>query len=207
MIPKIIVQTSKTKLEKYVVDSLLLMAPGWEYIHFTDEEIIQFFNENKIDEFENIVEKFHSMPSGPHKADLFRYYFIYLKGGVFIDSDAMLEMDLNKIAKNYSFFSVNSSVFYGTIFQGFMGATSKNEIIYKCLKDAYMINTNELADDYPLLCRNMYNIIYNNYFDFEIKIYHEGFYNDYAFKCYNDDNEIILLHYPRDKIIPNKIIS
>ena len=43
-----------------------------------DNEIIEFFKNNKLDEFPNIIEKFYSMPTGAHKADLFRYYFLYI---------------------------------------------------------------------------------------------------------------------------------
>jgi hypothetical protein len=160
-----------------------------------------------LDEFSNIVDKFNSMPTGPHKADLFRYYFIYIKGGVYIDYDAMLEIDIEDIIQEYSFFSVNSSVISNSIFQGFIGSTPKNDIIYKALKNTYNIDCVRLSQEYHLLCRNLFTIIRegNHNSDNNIKLYHEGYYDDDTWKCFNDDNQIILLHYWRNKIIPNKI--
>ena len=49
------------------------------------------------------------MERGAHRADLFRYYYLYMEGGVFIDSDAMLMKDLNEIVADYEFFTVDSS--------------------------------------------------------------------------------------------------
>jgi len=83
-------------------------CPDWTYIHFTDNDIITFFNNNPLDEFSNIIDKFNSIKNGAHKADLFRYYFIYIKGGVFLDSDAMFQTDINNICLNYDFFTVNN---------------------------------------------------------------------------------------------------
>ena len=40
-IPKIIVQTSRKKPDKYIVDMIRERSPGWDYMHFTDDEIIE----------------------------------------------------------------------------------------------------------------------------------------------------------------------
>ena len=131
-IPKIIFQTSKNALPQYVIDQINDLSPDWEYRHYTDKEIIQYFINNPVAEFPNIINKFFSFKIGAHKADLFRYYFLYVQGGVYLDSDAMIYTDLNEIAKEYEFFSVNSYI-KGTIFQGFLGALSHNKIIYEAM--------------------------------------------------------------------------
>ena len=59
--------------------------PGWTYEHYTDAEIIRFFQQNPIHELPNVIEKFYSLQYGEHRADLFRYYFLYLNGGVYMD--------------------------------------------------------------------------------------------------------------------------
>ena len=81
---------------------------------------------------------------------------------MFIDSDAMIETNIENIVKNYDFFSI-SSVFPNTIFQGFIGSIPKNIIIYKALGDAYNINIQQLSKNYHLFCFNLYDIIKNNY--------------------------------------------
>lgn len=199
-IPKIIFQTSKTKPEQYVIDKISEKCNDWKYTHYDDVEAIQFFDENYIEEFKDIISKFNKMPSGAHKADLFRYYHLYITGGVFIDSDAMIEMNIENIIKDYNFFSVYS-IMPNTIFQGFIGSNPKNEIIYEALCDAYNINIEELSSYYHLLCHNLFNIIKNKSSD-NIHLYKEKLYNQISAVTVNDNNEIILTHYWKHKIIP-----
>jgi mannosyltransferase OCH1-like enzyme len=205
MIPKIILQTSINKPEQYIIDKIMNKCYNWKYMHFTDDEIIIFFKNNYIEEFKDIIDKFYSMPTGAHKADLFRYYFLYINGGVFIDSDAMIISNIKNIIKKYKFFTVNSTN-KNTIFQGFIGSIPKHDIIYKALKDAYTIDIDSLSKYYHLICYNLYNIIYNDKHLSKytcIKIFEEKYYNDNCYEIYNsNDNKTVLLHYWRNKIIP-----
>jgi hypothetical protein len=79
IIPKIIFQTSVNKPDQYVIDKIMSKCNDYTYIHFNDAEIIEFFKNNYIDEFKNVIEKFHTIKSGAHKATLFRYYLLYIK--------------------------------------------------------------------------------------------------------------------------------
>jgi len=200
-IPKIIVQTDISSPEQYVIDKIVSKSPGWIYVHYNDESAVQFFLDNYLEEFKDVVQKFNEMPSGAHKADLFRYYFLYIYGGVFFDSDAMIEVDINEIIKDYDFFSVYSSVEPNTIFQGFLGATPKNPIIYRALQDTYNTEAHRLYDDYFLFCRNLYNIIHDFTYHFKIKLYREELYDEYA-SVIDDENRCILTHYWKTKVIP-----
>ena len=155
-IPKIFVQTSRSKPEQYVVDMIQKNIPGWKYLHYNDVEIIQFFQENPILELPNIAEKFYSFNYGEHRADLFRYYFLYILGGVYMDTDAMLLVNIDEIVKDYTFFSVNSSHFVGTIFQGFIGCTPRNPIIKKALINMYNTPNEVVIKSFHLFCRNLF---------------------------------------------------
>lgn len=93
------------------------------------------------------------------------------------------------------------------IFQGFIGATPKNDIIYKALQDAYTINIDELSLNYHLLCYNLHNIIEKNDSDDKIHLYKEKWHKEEwcyqnCIEIFNDNNETVLLHYSKDKIIP-----
>ena len=200
-IPKTIVQTSKEKLQDYVVEMIKRKAPDWEYKHFTDKEILQYFINNPLSEFPLIMNKFWSLTSGEHKADLFRYYFLYNEGGVYIDSDAMIEDNIENITKEYDFFSVNSYI-NGTIFQGFIGCAPNNKIIYEALKDIYEINNDVLMKNYYIITANLFKIIYTNIYDFEYKLYYEQESDHEKAITVNDQGEVILIHYWKNKTIP-----
>ena len=202
-IPKIIFQTSKKPMPQYVIDQINDLSPDWEYRHYTDKEIIQYFINNPVAEFPNIINKFFSLQTGAHKADLFRYYFLYVQGGVYLDSDAMIYVDLNDNAKDYEFFSVNSYI-KGTIFQGFLGALPGNKIIYEALKDAYEIDGERLIKEYHLLTATMYSIIYNNKYDCAYKLYNEVEGSEMAYTV-DDQHKIILIHYWKVQIIPQNM--
>jgi mannosyltransferase OCH1-like enzyme len=205
-ISKIIFQTSPKAQDQYVINMIKEKAIGWDYQHFTDKTIIQFFINNPLDEFPFILNVFQRLKFGAHKADLFRYYFLYINGGIFIDSDAIIEQPIENIVQDNEFFSVNSYI-EGTIFQGFIGCSPKNPIIYEALKDAYMIDVENLTQNYHLLTANMYSIIKNGTFNFNFKLYKELESDGEKAVTVNDEGETILIHYWRDKVIPNKLVN
>jgi len=207
-IPLIILQTSPCKPEAHVVEKIHARCPGYEYRHYTDSEICTFFADHPLSEFPDIEQRFHDMPTGPHKSDLFRYYFLYIHGGIYLDSDAMINKDIHTIAGEYSFFSVLSHHCQGdVVFQGLLGSTPGNEIIYRALQDAYTVSLADLNSCYHLLCRNLHRIIHAREYPFSWKLFEEQIWTDECFhrgySCtYNDDREVILTHFCVGKIVP-----
>jgi hypothetical protein len=206
-IPKVIVQTSRKKPEQYIVDMIKEQSPGWEYKHFTDDEIMEFFSENPIEEFSNVIAKFYTFNYGEHRADLFRYYYLYVSGGVYIDMDAMLEQNIDDIIGDSDFFTVNSNYFPGTVFQGFLGASPKNPLIYKALYDLYTISTSDLVREFHVLCKNLYGFIQeeksNRESRIKIKLFEEVYGNE-SDAYVKDGDKLVLIHYHIHKIIPRK---
>ena len=180
---------------------------GWEYEHFDDDEIMEFFAAYPIPEFPNVIAKFYMFNYGEHRADLFRYYYLYVKGGVYIDMDAMLEKSMDDIVGDSEFFTVNSSYFPGTVFQGFLGATPKNPLIYRALYDIYHIPIENLINEFHLLCKNLYGFIKGENekeIPIKIKLLEEIYGNEYEAHV-KDGSQIVLIHYHIHKIIPNTI--
>ena len=206
MIPKVIVQTSRNGVPQYVIDMIREKSPGWDYIHFTDNDIIDFFIQNPIREFPNVIQKFYSYSYGEHRADLFRYYYLYVKGGVYIDSDAMIEDNIENIVRNYDFFSVNSSYLPGSVFQGFIGCIPGNIVIYEALSDLYSISNENLIKDFHILCKNMYQFanLYSNVCF--VKLYQEQPVKNNCYNIVDTENEdrLVLIHYSETKIIPHR---
>ncbi len=217
-------QTAKEKPEQYIINMIHKFTPDWEYIHFIDSEIITYFKNNPLKEFPNIIDKFNSFTIGQHKADLFRYYFLYINGGVFMDSDAMFGINIDNIIKNYDSIFVKSFMPYTCLFNGFIVTYPKNPIIYDALEHVYNTDNDILKTNYHHLCEQLWKI-YQNHNLPNMKIYqehnkaHEGYNNkiynwgddNYGEKhggsiILNDEGETILNHYWHTKIIPENII-
>jgi len=193
-------QTNKHKPADYVLEKIKLKAP--QYVFFDDAGCIEFFRQNKLAQYPNILDKFNSFRSGAHKADLFRYYYLFINGGVFMDSDAMLEADMATILQDYDFFSCDSSFHPGVVFQGFIGATKNNEIIRRALDDAYNTNATELDADYHLFCRNLNAIVHHFNYPYKIKMYKEQRNDTSSAKVVDDLGRTLLIHYYQTKKIP-----
>ena len=206
MIPKVIVQTSRNGIPDYVVNMIKENSPGWEYIHFSDNEIIDFFIQNPLLEFPDVIQKFCNFVYGEHRADLFRYYYLYVKGGVYIDSDAMIEDNIENIVKDYDFLSVNSNYLPGSIFQGFIGAVPQNIIIYEALNDLYNINYMSLINDFHILCKNMHGFVLLHKDDCKVKLYEEQPVNNNCYNIVDSENadKLVLVHYSETKVIPER---
>jgi|LakMenEpi03Aug12_release.lakeMendotaPanAssembly.Ray.scaffolds.fasta_scaffold114045_3 hypothetical protein len=145
---KTIIQTSKKSPIQKNVNMLMKSFDGWEYKHFNDKECIEYIRNNKTSEFSNSEKVFLSFKTGQHKADFFRYFYLYTSGGLFIDSDLMIYKNIDSyiLETNKDFASCVSLVIKETIFQGFLFAKKENEIIYETLKKMYFTSTEQLEE-------------------------------------------------------------
>jgi lipopolysaccharide biosynthesis glycosyltransferase len=158
-IPKVFFQTSKKPLEPYIIKMTKAMLPeDWTYRHFLDEDIVHFLKSHPLKEFPGSLDIFKSLKRGEHKADFFRYYFLFVKGGVFMDSDAMIYRPIDQIIKGYKFFSVKSGVVPDCIFQGILGAEPRNPLIGRALEFFFKGDFSALDSDYHFLCKDLYRL-------------------------------------------------
>lgn len=203
MIPKTLMQTSRDAADPYMrVQLFRYLGSDWTYVHFTDSQILEYFQNNPIDEFPRIADVFHAMPTGAHKADLFRYYFLYLNGGVFMDYDALLKQNIDHICASNDFFTVRSGYLANTVFQGFLGATPRHELMHAALTDAYRADPAHLKDNYLGLCANFGEIIRNFPEKDRITLLHEILYTNGISEVVDDTGTIILLHYYQQRAVP-----
>ena len=199
-ITPVLFQTNKTKQDDYVVDMIKLqLGDNWSYEFYDDNAVLDFFANNPIQELPDIVNKYNSFNKGAHRADLFRYYYLYLKGGFFMDSDAMIYSNIEDIVKDYDFVSVRSSCHPHVIFQGVLGASPRNEIIKRALFSAYNTTQSQLDSNYFLFCEQLSTICRT--LKCNIKLLDEK-----RIKVHDDiideNNKILFKHYWKSKIIP-----
>lgn len=207
MIPKILIQSTPRKPPPPRVRKKFDLYTGsdWKYLYFSDKDIIKYFEDNALDEFSSIIDTFVKL-KGPNKADLFRYYFLYKNGGVWIDADAMIYKDINYLVENYDFFTVVTELVNPPrCFNGFIGSSPNNEIVKNAIQDCLDAGAEKINNEYFLLCNNLFTIIYESQ-EKNIKLLTgtDGDYNTGMGKVYDDDdlNNPVLIHYFRDKIIP-----
>ena len=118
VIPKVIVSTyfNKQKIPKKVYNNIKKYAPNYRFLIFDDNDIIIFLKQNYP---KKVLETFYSLNQGPHKADLFRYCYLYKFGGIYIDIKTVLIKNIDDILnkKNVDLYTVISRTNY-TIHQG-----------------------------------------------------------------------------------------
>lgn len=208
LIPRTVIQTSLQPQYPYVVDMIKRRLSNWQYLYFSDADIIEFFKQNFIDEFSEIEDRFNQIKNGAHKADLFRYYYLYLKGGMYLDSDAMIYLPIEDIVEDASFVSIHSYHTYDNfIFNGFICVSPRHEILYKALKSMYDMPVEQLNKDYFAVCRKLFQIV-DEYKRNDVKIYREckpKFYEIAA--TTNKNGKALLRHYRFCKVIPDDGVS
>jgi glycosyltransferase involved in cell wall biosynthesis len=181
------------------------LTPEWTYVHYTDQEILQFFEDNPLEEFPDVSGIFTRLTNGANKACFFRVYHMLVKGGVFLDSDAMLSTSIENVTRDYSFFTVVSGAEPDTVFNGFMGSEPGHPIVYEAVKYLYYTHPAVFNKNYFLSCYNLYSIIHKNSFD-NIKLYYERPLQDnYVWGSY-DGNVPVAFHYPMTKLIPEEYL-
>lgn len=144
-----IIQTyfDKSKIPDYIYENIKKYAPNYKHIIYDDKECISFLQKN-FDK--NVVDRFNSLKSGAHKADLFRYCYLYINGGLYLDIKTVLIKNISEIFKNkkyiYSVFSISK----GTVYQGII-YTPPKEKLFKILIDKFLGTTQKELEDYYLI--------------------------------------------------------
>lgn len=145
MIPKILMQTSKV-YNKNLEDRLSEVFPDWQYRHFDDEQSIEYMQTHKIEGIDDPVSHWKSYTVGAHRADYFRYYFLYINGGGFLDSDCMVYENIEDVLEGQQFVSCDGYPFFpNSLYQGFLFAEKESPIIFKALKKMHDANDEEMS--------------------------------------------------------------
>ncbi len=158
-IPKVVVQTAKDSISPRVVNLLKRQIGGYEYTFFNDADIFAFFESHPDRQFPRIAEVFNGFTKGEHKADLFRYYYLYKMGGVYIDTDLMLYDPLDSIIRDNTFVCVWDLRHRGAAFNGFIAAGPGHPIMLAALNKLYKTPDSRLVKDYLAACKDFGRII------------------------------------------------
>ena len=194
-IPKTIIQTGndikyKNKYHYNSILSILESNPDYEYKFFTDEDcrlfIKTYFISSKNSDSSDILKAYDIIINGKLKSELFRYCYLYINGGCYINNKIIIRFSLNNIIKNKRIIlckNSDSSYYNGFICieknNDFMNECIKNmvkdilelkdiyanDILYKCFKN-YKILEEELnennASTIDFIDKNNNNLLFNN---------------------------------------------
>ena len=202
-IPNFFFQTDKIKPQDYYIDMIKSkLNINYKYEFYNDEDVYNFFIDNPCSEFPDILNIYNKITSKQHKADIFRLYYLYVKGGVYMDTDAMIYKNIDDIIDNKQFIS-------GTIEDRleihFIASIPKHIIIYNILNTIKNISQNDLNRDYSLVCKISLDNVKKFEFKDTIQIYKTYFsnLNDNPAFMIDNNGDIINIHYYRYKVIPN----
>ena len=156
-IPKVVIQTyyDKSKIPNKVYENIKKYASGYKHIIYDDNECIAFFNKHykKI-----VVDTFNSLV-GAHKADLFRYCYLYIHGGVYLDIKTVLIKDIDTIFTNKNTLYTVINFRGNSIYQGVIATPPGNNIFLKLIDTMIYIKKPIPKKQYHFSCIDMFNII------------------------------------------------
>lgn len=193
-IPRIVFQTAAKPLDEKIIKKFKPYIQGWEYKFFTDEDALKFFKDNPLEDYPEIADRFNRCKRGENKADIFRIYFLYVKGGVYLDSDLILKENLDDIIGNRHFMTTYSSEIKDTIFNGFMASTPKHHILKEALTEAY--NSEIETVEYFHFCAQLFKVVEKYKNEANVKILKEGVYDGKKADMLDPDTgKVLAIHY------------
>ena len=172
-IPKVIISTyhDKTKIPSKVYENIKQYAPYYKHIIYDDNEVVLFLKKY----FDGkVLNTFYTLHKGAHKADLFRYCYLYQFGGIYMDIKTKLIKNINTVfnKKNVDFYTV-TSMFRGTIYQGVLASKPKNPLFLSLIE--HMINVQKPVKIYFEFTRDLYRKLKLYY---KINNIENGYYKD-----------------------------
>ena len=96
-----------TPIYKYCYGSWQAIHPDWEYQLYDDADIDLYCKKN----FPHYYSQFVNLPRSILRADLVRYMFMYVEGGLFVDMDFMALKHHSEIIKK----AENYDIVFGTL--------------------------------------------------------------------------------------------
>ena len=166
-IPKVIIQTynNKSKIKNNVYENIKKYAPEYTQIIYDDKECIEFlhrfdvtFKNIKTSNF-NIVDQFKSFKQGAHKADLFRYCYLYQYGGIYLDIKTELIKPLKNIFTQDNTLYTVLSIITNSVYQGIIAVYPRNYMIGCLINQCIYSSRIKLIMNYQLFTKFFYKCI------------------------------------------------
>lgn len=146
----------RTDLDECFLKEIETYASGYALRVFDDTECRAFLEQHYGEEF---AQKFNRIKRGRHKADLFRYAYLYLHGGVYVGVNTRLIRDLDGIIEDRSACYMIERVKGSYLHNGFVYTPPKNPLVHMILMDVLIEKSIEhLSSDVYILDFKSFNV-------------------------------------------------
>jgi mannosyltransferase OCH1-like enzyme len=215
IIPRILIQTYKNNYLHPCVHNnimhILSKNPSYDYYFINDHDAIKLIE----DYFDSDgLNAFKKLKVGSAKGDFIRYIALYIYGGVYLDLDATINMDLNNfIQKNSDYYFLYEN-YFSIITNWFIAITPKHIIMKKIIEEMVKRINNNIENNILLITGpDMIScVIYNHFTNndvmhgTELNIKHCDFLkfidennnsiNHFVDSFYIQENNLINFHFP-----------
>lgn len=222
MINKTVIQTGPNKeIDFSYYDKIQQHTNAYSYQYFNDYDCLKFFQENPIDEYPEVSNIFTTLSiNGANRSQLFRYYYLYLKGGVYFDIDLVPLVDLEYLLEDYDYVGVKDCTFRTNnmyALDAFIACKPKDSIMSHMLQFTYnqMLGVKKIG--YFFACRELYKqylskincsnylLLYEDVVCYECKVQNSGTLIKHPSFGDKIDNEAVLFHFPAAKDVQTLI--
>lgn len=136
-IPRRIMQTNEREMVpapmKEAIDKLLAINPEYEYEYFTDADALEFI---KTHFPHDVLKAYKKVNPGAFKADLFRYCYLYVRGGVYLDTGMNAVKPLREIIRADDTFISAEDNGHKAIYNAIIMAIPEHPIIKTAIDDS-----------------------------------------------------------------------
>ena len=164
-LPQTIVQSWKTRdlVPQRVFDDIKEFAPGYMHI-FLDDEACDIFMQTH---YPSLFDLYKRLKTPAHRADLFRYCYLYKHGGIWLDIKVVLVRPIKEIIRAgdeiytvLSFAKWNNEL---TCHQGILAAPPGSSFMRDMISSFIMIEPHISHLGYLAFCRQMYIYLEKKY--------------------------------------------
>lgn len=162
-IPKRLVQTwykPARELPAFVVKAARAFAPGFVHSYYSDADCIRYLQVNYGDKH---AQMFRDLRCGAHKADFFRYCFIYREGGVYMDIDMQPLTTIHRVMERLPPGTIVTciDVEQTGIFQAFLAAPPKHPLFDELIQEFFSKNveTHKGSPPYSYFTKHMGHVL------------------------------------------------
>ncbi len=193
--------------ERIIRRTMRVLGDGFTYVHFDDDAILKFFGNHPHSDLPGVSDRFRELKSGEHKADLFRYYYLYTMGGVYFDTDVLLTAALHRYLLGCDFLSVKSGAVPDSLFQGFLAAGPGHPVLKRAIRDVCDTTNAQLKADHHLLCKNLHLFLQEALSEQDIQpdtviLFDEVLHSRKVAKSLDADGRCVLYHFWRREFPP-----